>query len=47
MLNRIEKFAKEHQYFIFDSLTEVSDKTCICEDLELIDFDNLCYAHLK
>ncbi len=39
MLNRIEQFAKEHQYFIFDSLTEVSDKTCICEDLELIDFD--------
>ena len=39
MLDRIEKFAKEHKYFIFDSLTEVSDKTCICEDLELIDFD--------
>ena len=39
MLERIEKFAKEYQYFIFDSLTEVSDKICICEDLELINFD--------
>ena len=39
MLQRIESFGQEHGYFIFDALTNVSDKTCICNDVELIDFD--------
>ena len=39
MLKRIEKWGVENGYFIYDSLKEVSDKTCLCKDLKLIDFD--------
>ena len=30
---------KGKNYFIFDSLTKVSDNSCFCEDIKLIDFD--------
>jgi hypothetical protein len=30
---------KGKKYFIFDSLTKVSDNTCLCKEFELIDFD--------
>jgi len=30
---------KGKKYFTFDSLTNVSDNTCICEEFKLIDFD--------
>ena len=30
---------KGTKYFIFDSLTKVSDNTCLCKEFELIDFD--------
>jgi len=39
MLERIEKWGVENGYFIYDSLKEVSDETCFCNDLQLIDFD--------
>ncbi|MCH9739557.1 MAG: hypothetical protein K0U38_01765 [Epsilonproteobacteria bacterium] len=39
MLKRIENFGEANGYFIFDSLTKVSDQTCICDNLIIIDFD--------
>ena len=37
MLEKV--LTKGKKYFIFDSLTKVSDDTCLCEEFELIDFD--------
>jgi len=37
MLEKV--LTKGKKYFIFDSLTEISDDTCICQEFELIDFD--------
>ena len=37
MLEKV--LTKGKKYFIFDSLTNVSDKTCIWEESKLIDFD--------
>jgi len=37
MLEKV--LTKGNKYFIFDSLTEISDHTCICQEFKLIDFD--------
>lgn len=39
LLKRLEAFGKSEEYFVFETLTKVSDHTCLCEEIELIDFD--------
>jgi len=39
MLDRIKSFGIDNGYFTFDRVTEVSDKTCFCNELKIIDFD--------
>lgn len=39
MLDRIKSFGIDNGYFTFDRVTEVSDKTCFCDELKIINFD--------
>ena len=39
MLDRIKSFGIDNGYFTFNRVTEVSDKTCFCNELKIIGFD--------